>query len=242
MFEGTVAGLNRWPVKSLRGERVAAARFDDRGMAGDRAFALIDQRDRRRGSVLTVRQNPAMLTWRSFYDDEPVAYSAPPALRGPDGTKWSWTDPGVAGALSASLGIPLELRAADGMQDRGPTVLVTFEASRVALERELGAPVDLDRFRTNMHLELDAPAFAEEDWGEDTRITVGEVELTATGKNSGPCIRCAVPSWDAAGRERWPKLQTWLIEQHENKFGMIMRVTRAGVARVGEAASVQPVL
>jgi len=240
MFQGTVAGLHRWPVKSLRGERVAAARFDDRGMAGDRAFALIDLREKRKGKVVTVRQNPGMLAWSSSYDGAEVDYAAPPTLRGPDGATWAWADPELPGALTESFGIPLELRAADGMQDRGPTVLVTVEASRLALEQELSAPVELDRFRPNVHLTLDAPAFAEEDWGAGTTITIGDVELTATGDNSGPCIRCAVPSWDPVGRERWPKLQTWLIEQHDNKFGLIMRVTRPGVSRVGEPAWAQP--
>ena len=242
MFEGSVAGLHRWPVKSLRGERVDAARFDDRGMAGDRAYALIDQREKRKGGVLTVRQNPGMLSWRSAYGRTVVDSPAPPALSAPDGTRWSWTDPALPGALTESFGMPLELRAADGMQDRGPTVLVTIEASRAALEEELGAAVDLARFRTNVHLTLDAPAFAEEDWGAGTTITIGDVELSAVGDDSGPCIRCAVPSWDPQGRERWPKLQTWLIERHENKFGLIMRVSRPGVARAGDVAWVQPAL
>ncbi|HVW44559.1 MAG TPA: MOSC N-terminal beta barrel domain-containing protein [Amycolatopsis sp.] len=239
MYEGSVAELHRWPVKSLRGEQVDAARFDDRGMAGDRAYALIDQRERRRGSVLTVRQNQQMLSWGSAYGSTVVDAAAPPVLRGPDGTRWSWTDPDLPGALTESFGLPLELRTADGQQDRGPTVLVTIEASRASLEQELGAPVELDRFRTNVHLTLDAPAFAEEDWGTGTTLTIGEVELSVVGDRTGPCIRCAVPSWDPHGRERWPKIQKWLIEQHENKFGVIMRVTRAGVARLGDPAWVQ---
>ena len=239
MFEGSVAALHRWPVKSLRGERVGAARFDDRGMAGDRAFALIDQRAKRSGRVLTVRQNPGMLAWGSAYGST-VDADAPPTLSAPDGTRWSWTDPDLPDALTESFGVPLDLRAADGQQDRGPTVLVTIEASRLALEQELGAPVDVDRFRANVHLTLDAPAFAEEHWGPGTTLTVGEVELAIVGDRAGPCIRCAVPSWDLAGRERWPKLQTWLIEQHENKFGLIMRATRPGVARVGDAAWLRP--
>lgn len=237
MFTGSVAQLHRWPVKSLRGERVEAARFDHRGMAGDRAHALVDLRPNRAGTVLTVRQNPELLWWRSSY---PGAVEEPPALLGPDGTGWSWTDPGLPAALRESLGVPLELRTADGQQDRGPTVLVTVEASRAALEDELGAPVDLDRFRPNVHLDLDAPAFAEEDWGLGTSLTIGDVLLEAVGERTGPCIRCAVPSWDPTGRERWRKLQTWLIEQHDNKFGLIMRVTRPGTIRAGAEVWAQP--
>ncbi|MEV8638247.1 MOSC N-terminal beta barrel domain-containing protein [Streptosporangium sp. NPDC051023] len=232
-YNGTLRRVLRWPVKSLRGEEIRQGRFDDRGMAGDRAYSLVDGRENHAGKVLTVRQRAEMLHWSSAYGDGDV-----PALTAPDGTVWGWDDPGLAGALAHSLGTPLSLRAADGQQDRGPTVLVTSEASLAALGEELGAPVDLRRFRPNLHLDLDAPAFAEENWGPGTTVTVGEVELAVTGENAGPCIRCAVPSWDPDGRERWPELQKWLIQRHENKFGVIVRVTRPGVARRGDRVAV----
>ncbi|HKS44802.1 MAG TPA: MOSC N-terminal beta barrel domain-containing protein [Amycolatopsis sp.] len=242
MFEGTVAGLHRWPVKSLGGERIAAARLDGRGLVGDRVHALIDLRPNRAGQALTVRQVPQLLTWSSGYGPSVIDPSGPPVLRAPDGESWSWTDPGLAAALTKSLGIALEPQSADGMQDRGPTVLVTFEASLAALEEELAAPVELDRFRPNVHLAVDAPPFAEQDWGAGTTITIGDVMLEVVGDRAGPCVRCTVPSWEPAGRERWPKLQRWLIEQHENKFGLIMRVTHAGIVRTGAPASARPPL
>ncbi|GAA3162711.1 MOSC domain-containing protein [Planomonospora alba] len=241
-YQGSVGRILRWPVKSLRGEEIEQARFDGRGMAGDRAYALVDERDGREGRRLTVRQRAEMLHWSSGYPAEGAEPAlTEPVLTGPDGTVWRWGDPGLAGALAESLGTPLRLRAADGQQDRGPTVLVTTEASRAALEEEMGAPVDLLRFRPNLHLDLDAPAFAEEDWTDGTVLTVGEVELAVTGEVTGPCIRCAVPSWDPEGRERWPQLQKWLIERHANKFGVIMRVTRHGTARRGDAVAARPV-
>ncbi|MGI8310442.1 MOSC domain-containing protein [Saccharopolyspora hattusasensis] len=239
MAHGSVTDLSRWPVKSLRGERVDAARFDDRGMAGDRAYALLDERATRTGNVLTVRQNPTMLGWAASYGDV-ADPTEPPTLRGPDGVDWSWTDPELTDVLAGSLDIPLSLHAADGQQDRGPTVLVTFEASRAGLSDELGADVDLRRFRTNLHVTADLPAFAEEGWEPGTTLTAGEVELAVTGDNAGPCIRCAVPSWDADGRERWRDLQTHLIGRHDNKFGVIMRVTKPGEIRLGDAVRHEP--
>ncbi|GIH81349.1 MOSC domain-containing protein [Planobispora longispora] len=236
-YQGSVQRVLRWPVKSLRGEEIEQARFDDRGMAGDRAYALIDGRETHEGRRLTVRQRPETLHWHSGYDGGDV-----PVLTAPDGAVWKWDDPGLVGALSESLGVPLSLHAADGQQDRGPTVLVTVEASRTALEEELGGPVDLRRFRPNLHLSLDAPAFDEQDWGAGTVISVGEVELTVTGDHAGPCIRCAVPSWDPDGRERWPELQKHLIQRHGNKFGVIMRVTRPGTVRRGDRATAVPAI
>jgi uncharacterized protein YcbX len=240
-FTGTVSGLYRWPVKSLAGEKIEAARLDDRGLAGDRAHFLIDRRPRHDGRVLTVRQNAALLGWGSFYGPKVADPEGPPTLRSPEGDELSWEAPETAEVLARSLGLPLELRDETGMQDRGPTVHVTIEASRAELERELSAPIGIERFRSNVHLSLDAPAFAEEQWSAGTTITIGEVTLEVAGEDSGPCIRCAVPSWDPTGRERWPELQRWLVHKHDNKFGVIMRVTRAGVAGIGDTAAARPV-
>ncbi|MCW2880648.1 MAG: hypothetical protein JWQ95_4748 [Sphaerisporangium sp.] len=241
MYRGTIGDLYRWPVKSLRGERVTTALLDHRGMAGDRAFSLVDERPGRAGDRLTVRQTPRMLAWEAAYPatcdgspeppGDPVLYS--------EGGAWAWDDPGLPAALAEAYGIPLSLRAADGQQDRGPTVLVTFEASRRALAEELGSEVDLLRFRPNVHLDLDAPAFAEESFGGELTITAGEAVLGLTGDDTGPCVRCAVPSWDRYGRERWPLLRKHLIAEHANTFGLIMRVVRPGTVRVGDPASIQ---
>ncbi|GIH72543.1 MOSC domain-containing protein [Sphaerimonospora thailandensis] len=242
MYGGTVEGLYRWPIKSLRGERLPAVLLDARGVAGDRAYALIDERPTHTGKRLTVRQSPGMLAWEAAYpapcDGSPEPPS-PPVLYSPEGVPWAWDDPDLPAALTESYGVPLSLRAADGQQDRGPTVLVTFEASLRGLEEELGAEIELDRFRPNIHLVTDAPAFAEETFTEGTVITVGGSVLEVTGDQAGPCIRCAVPSWDPYGRERWPELQKHLIAAHENKFGVILRVTGPGIVRIGETAVVR---
>ncbi|MGW0891373.1 MOSC domain-containing protein [Saccharopolyspora sp. NPDC002578] len=240
MLRGTIAELYRWPVKSLRGESVPAARFDDRGMAGDRAHVLVDERAKRAGSVLTVRQNPALLHWSGAYGADVSDPAGEPALHGPDGSAWKWDDPELPGALADSLGIPLSLRSEDGNQDRGPTVLVTLQATVDALSADMGERVDLLRFRPNVHLDLDVAPFAELGWGPGTTLATGDLTLEIVGPNSGACVRCAVPSWDAGGRKRWKELQSRLIERYDNEFGTIMRVTRGGTARRGEAAVVRP--
>ncbi|MGH9841635.1 MAG: MOSC N-terminal beta barrel domain-containing protein, partial [Blastocatellia bacterium] len=39
---GSVAGLWRFPVKSMRGEQIEQAELTGRGLVGDRAYALIE--------------------------------------------------------------------------------------------------------------------------------------------------------------------------------------------------------
>ena len=235
---GTVASLHRWPVKSLGGEAADALRIDGRGAGGDRAQALLGIFGGKRRR-LTVRQVPRMLAWAAAYPQAPGAALDPddpplPVITGPDGRTWDWDDPGLPGALRDDLGRPVDLtRDLALMPDLPDSLLVTVEASRVALEAELGTPVDLRRFRTNLHVELDAAAFAEERW-EGRRLRVGEAELELLH----PCERCAIPTRDPDTSEKWPELLRWLAREHDTLFGINARAVRPATVRVGDAVTV----
>ena len=152
MAAGIVMSLHRWPVKSFAGEDVDALRIDRRGAGGDRAHALFDSF---RGAPrrLTVREVPRMLGWRAGYPQAPGATLDPdapplPLLTAPDGRAFSWDDPALPGALRDDLGRPVDLRRDLAlMPDLQDSLLVTVEASRVALAGELEREIDLHRFR-----------------------------------------------------------------------------------------------
>ena len=189
MYRGDIRGLHRWPVKSLRGERVTTARLDHRGMAGDRAYSLLDERPDRAGKQLTVRQMPRMLAWEAAYpatcDGSPEP-PGDPVLYDADGAAWGWDDPGLPAALAEAYDLPLSLHAADGQQDRGPTVLVTFEASLRALAEEMGAEVDLLRFRPNIHLDADVPRSPRSRSARERRSPRGESSSPSPAIAPGP--------------------------------------------------------
>jgi hypothetical protein len=52
---GAVAGLWRFPVKSMRGERLEQAEFTEHGLVGDHAYALIDEDTGKVVSAKSVR-------------------------------------------------------------------------------------------------------------------------------------------------------------------------------------------
>jgi uncharacterized protein YcbX len=234
MAAGTVLSLHRWPVKSLAGEEVDALRIDRRGAGGDRAQALFDSF---RGAPrrLTVRQVPAMLGWRAGYPDAPGAALDPddpplPLLTAPDGREFAWDDPALPGALRDDLGRQVELcRDLALMPDLPDSLLVTVEASRVALEAELGRPVDLRRFRPNLHLRLDAPAFHERRW-RGRRLRVGDAELELLH----PCERCVIPTRDPDTHAKWPELLRHLAREHDTLFGINARALGPATVRVGD--------
>ncbi|HEU4896476.1 MAG TPA: MOSC domain-containing protein [Actinomycetota bacterium] len=239
MAEGVLTGLARWPVKSLGGERLEAARLDWRGLGGDRAHALLDLREGREGRWLTVRQAPRLLAWSAAYPEAPddrldPADPPPPTLLGPDGRRWGWDDPGLERALADDLGLAVRRhRDLGGQQDLSASVLVTTEASRRAVADALGRPVDVRRFRPNLHLELDAPAFAEHHW-EGGQLQVGEVALELLH----PCARCVIPTRDPDDQSRWPELLRWLTRRRAGLFGINARVVTGGRVRTGDRATV----
>jgi uncharacterized protein YcbX len=68
---GSVVGLWRYPVKSMIGEELNAAEVTDRGLVGDRRFAVVDAST---GKVAGAK-NPRK--WGNFFDFR-AAYVEPP--------------------------------------------------------------------------------------------------------------------------------------------------------------------
>ena len=231
--------LWRWPVKSMAGERLRAARMDERGVGGDRSHAVL-HRHRGEWKPLTAREAPRLLAWRAGYPSAPdggVRPESPPQahVTGPDGDRWEWGDPGLRSALAEDLGRPVELRRdVAGIQDLERSVLVTTEATRAALAAELGSELDLRRFRPNTHLDLDGKAWEEAGW-EGRTLRIG---ATVVLRLLHPCERCAIPTRDPTTQEKWPELMRRLDALHDGCFGINARVLQAGRIAVGDTAIV----
>ena len=78
---GALAGLWRFPVKSMRGERLDQAELTPRGLVGDRAYALVDTETGKVASAKSVRAFPGVLACRATYVEPPRAGQEPPAVR-----------------------------------------------------------------------------------------------------------------------------------------------------------------
>jgi MOSC domain-containing protein len=238
--QGRVLQLWRWPVKSTAGERVRSTRVDARGAGGDRTHAVLHEH-KGEWKPLTAREAPRLLAWRAAYPFAPDAGLHPERppyalVTDPDGEhSYSWDDPRLRTALTDDLGRPVRLRRdVAGIQDLERSLLITTEATRAALAQELRTELDLRRFRTNLHLELDAPAWAEHDWEGGTVRFAGGVVLRLLH----PCVRCAIPTRDPETQRKWPELLRHLDARHQTLFGINARVLQAGRIAAGESVEV----
>ena len=98
---GTVAVLRRYPVKSMLGEDLRASDVTWRGLAGDRALAVVH---RGTGKVASAK-NPRL--WRSLLKLAATASELPVQITLPDGTAIARSDPGIDAVLSGLLGQPV---------------------------------------------------------------------------------------------------------------------------------------
>jgi uncharacterized protein YcbX len=210
---GSVRALARWPVKSLGGEFLQAVDLDVGGLAGERRRTIVDLGT---GKTLSAAETPRLLRWTATEG----------LLRGPYGRTWESHDAATCRALSADLGRPVTIREhVAGQQYYPATVLITVEASLRALERELDRPIDLRRFRPNLHLDFDAEPFAEVAWS-GRRLCIGAVEFELLH----PCDRCVIASRDPDDGDKWPELLGHLRRRHGLLFGIF--AAPRGPARV----------
>jgi hypothetical protein len=111
---GSVAALWRYPIKSMQGEAPRSVTITDRGLIGDRAYALIDTASGAVVSAKNPRKWPTMFGFRAGYAEAPRATGPLPAVRiaAPDGSQMATDQPGVDHWLSTMLGRAVHLAAA----------------------------------------------------------------------------------------------------------------------------------
>jgi uncharacterized protein YcbX len=111
---GSVASLWRYPVKSMMGEELNATEVTERGLLGDRAFALIDGSDGKVASAKNPRKWPNLFDFRATFVEPPSAAAKVPRVRIvlPDGTTLTNDQADLNQILSNALNRAVTLSAA----------------------------------------------------------------------------------------------------------------------------------
>src|SRR5712691_8903866 len=85
---GSVVSLWQYPVKSMMGEELNATEVTERGLLGDRAYALVDSSDGKVATAKNPRKWPRLFDFRAtFIEPSRAATKVPPVrIALPDGT------------------------------------------------------------------------------------------------------------------------------------------------------------
>src|SRR5712691_4175892 len=84
---GSVVALWRYPVKSMMGEELNAVEATDRGLLGDRAYAVVDTSDGKAATAKNPRKWPRLFDFRATFVEppRPAAKLPPVRIALPDG-------------------------------------------------------------------------------------------------------------------------------------------------------------
>ena len=87
-FIGSVMSVWRYPVKSMLGEELKSARITERGLVGDRAYALLDRETGKVASAKNPRKWPSLFKFKAALMEslDPRERVAPVMITLPDGS------------------------------------------------------------------------------------------------------------------------------------------------------------
>src|SRR6266852_6295925 len=113
---GSVVALWRYPVKSMLGEELNRADISQRGLLGDRAYALVDGSDGKVASAKNPRKWPELFDFRAALVDTPQTDVEIPPVRItlPDGTLVMSDQADLDKIMSQALHREVTLEAAAG--------------------------------------------------------------------------------------------------------------------------------
>lgn len=115
---GRVVGIWRYPVKSMMGEELNAAAVTERGLLGDRAFALVDAETGKVASAKNPRRWPTLFDFRAAYleppgDDRPLS---PVRITLPDGETVTTDQADAEARLASRVGRSVRLARSNAAQ------------------------------------------------------------------------------------------------------------------------------
>jgi uncharacterized protein len=112
---GTVVSVWRYPVKSMLGEELNSSYVTERGLVGDRAYALVDQETGKVASAKNPRKWGKLFDFRAAFIDTPQAIESIPPVRitFPDGTHIFSDQDYIDYNLSSVLGREVRLMRAN---------------------------------------------------------------------------------------------------------------------------------
>ncbi|WP_164887178.1 MOSC domain-containing protein [Hahella sp. KA22] len=227
---GVASSLWRYPVKSLLGETIDALAFDERGVEGDRIFAVRNGAGKFGSGKNTRRfaRMEGLLTMSARWDAGSVL------LRLPDGRVMSNDHPDLNQALSSVLGQEVELvrEAAVSHLDAGPVHLISTSALhwlRGLLPESL---IDERRFRPNILLSTSGVGVVEHDWLGKTLSFSGGLRLHISGLTE----RCVMTGMRQSDLPDDLMITRAIGEHTQFNFGVYAQVMEPGILRQGEHA------
>jgi len=223
---GRVAGLWRYPVKSMAAEPLESVDVSWHGLAGDRRWAFVRPGLERSGFPwLTIRERAALRHHRPQFAEPDRPDASPTLVTTPDGAELDVVDP----ALAAQLGDGVRVIKQDrGVFDVLPLSLISTRTI-AGIGAFVGAELPVQRFRPNLLVDADDD-FPEDGW-VGRLLRIGGLIMRVDQRDE----RCVMVNIDPVTDARDPAILRAIAREREACAGVYGSVVQPGRVAVGDA-------
>ncbi|HTX20712.1 MAG TPA: MOSC domain-containing protein [Candidatus Aquilonibacter sp.] len=267
---GVVAAIHRYPVKSMMGEELNAARVGAKGVHGDRVFALADRTTGKIASAKNPSKWPALFSYRAAFTEPFDNGTFPPArITFPDGSTILSGDKGIDEKLSSSLGKPVRFLAgapgAGTLEEYWPDIdglarrdVVTDEAMPAetffdcaAIHLLTTATLDslrgfysegrFESRRFRPNLVIETPPGVKGfPENNDWNEKVLSIGSEVKLKITGPCGRCVMTTLSQGDLPKDTGVLKTAVKHNEARVGAYAAVLQGGFIRAGDSVQIEP--
>ena len=231
---GEIEAIFRYPVKSMRGELLAAATLGWHGLDGDRRLAFRRLDGHSDFPWLTASKLPDLIRFTPRRRQDANTDALPTHVLTPEGEEMPIFDEALAAEIGRRCGHRVEMmQLKHGIFDDASISMITSDTVR-EISRLAGASGDVRRFRPNIVVRSTRGVpFEEDDWLGGV-LTFGHADDAAAVTVTTRDVRCAMVNFDPDGGRPSPEILKAVVSANQNNAGIYGTVTRIGQLAVGQ--------
>jgi uncharacterized protein YcbX len=232
---GHVEAIFRYPVKSMRGQRLEVANMGWHGIDGDRRLAFRRVDDRSGFPWLTASKLPELILFSPQHRKDSAEEDVPMYIRAPDGGEMAVFGDELAAEVGRRYGAPVQMmQLKQGIFDEACISVITSDTVR-EIGRLAERSLDIRRFRPNVAVRLLRPVLFQEDEWLGSVLSFGEKDdapaITVTMRD----VRCSMVNLDPDSAAAAPEVLKTIVRANQNNAGIYGAVTRVGRLSVGQS-------
>lgn len=219
---GHVAGLWRYPIKSMGGEALADVEVSWQGLAGDRRWAFIRHEARQSGFPwLTLRERHDMNRYQPSFAEPARPDKSPVIVKTPSGAFHDSADASLAAELYP--GGTHIIKQDRGIYDTFPLSLITTRTI-AWLSDVAGVRLAVGRFRPNILVEAAADSDFPEDGWLGCILQIGGLRMRVDERDG----RCSIITIDPVTAESNPSILRHVARDRQGCAGVYGTTVRPG--------------
>src|SRR5713226_9417128 len=225
---GHVEAIFRYPVNSMGGERLEAARLGWHGLEGDRRLAFRRIDDRSGFPWLTASKLPDLLLFAPERREDGAQEELPTHVRTPEGGELPVFGEELATEVGRRYGAPVQMmQLKHGIFDEASISVIASDTVR-EIGRLTARSPDVRRFRPNVVVRLlRSVPFQEDEWVGGV-LSFGEGDDAPAIAVTMRDIRCSMVNYDPDSASPAPEVMKAVVRANQNTAGIYGTVARIG--------------